>query len=166
MNYQVIKVGDKVIEPCSDGIRFGITDGGAVLVIHYSGLTEEEKKAFKDRVSINFSAVNGMIFILARMGKLNWDDCPYYRYYFETEPNLPEIPDGKGLLVQVMLVEASDGTLVAQKILGCKTDGSKKFVQAIKEQKKYDPVEYEETLRRTMQLYSTSRLVQQSISLF
>lgn len=29
MNYQVIKVGDKVIEPCSDGIRFGITDGGS-----------------------------------------------------------------------------------------------------------------------------------------
>lgn len=27
MDYQAIKVGDKVIEPCSDGIRFGITDG-------------------------------------------------------------------------------------------------------------------------------------------
>lgn len=70
MNYQVIKVGDKVIEPCSDGIRFGITDGGAVLVVHYSGLTAKEKKAFKDGVSIRFAAVNGMIFILARMGDI------------------------------------------------------------------------------------------------
>lgn len=166
MDYQAIKVGDKVIKPCEDGIRFGITDGGAVLVIHYSGLTAKEKKAFKDGVSIRFAAVNGMIFILARMGALNWDDCPYYRYYFKTEPVLPEIPDGKGLLVQIMLVEASDGTLVSQKILGCETDGSRQFIQAIKKQKKYDQAEYEETLRRTMQLYSTPRLVQQSIPLF
>lgn len=166
MDYQAIKVGGKVIKPCEDGIRFGITDGGAVLVIHYSGLTAKEKKAFKDGVSIRFAAANGMIFILARMGKLNWDDCPYYRYYFKTEPVLPEIPDGKGLLVQLMLVEASDGTLVSQKILGCETDGSRQFIQTIKGQKKYDQAEYEETLRRTMQLYSTSELVQQSIPLF
>lgn len=164
--FSKIEIGDKVIAPCSDGIRFGWADGGGLLVIHYSSPTPEEKLAFKNELSIRFATANGIIFILSRIGRTsNWDDCPYYRYYrAETPVETPIIRDGEGLLFHVMLVDASNGVLVAQKILGCQTEGSRKFIEAMKGQTVI--TNYDRVLAKTMAQYSTPRLVQQSILLF
>lgn len=159
------EVGKKIISPCQDGVIFNMTDEGGVLLICFSNPTAKEKQEFKDGLSLRFTVVNDIIFVLSRMGISNWMDSPYYRYYKGQNPKLPEvIEDGIGLSVHVMFIDAANGTLVAQKLIGCKTLGSRKLVEAIKSQ----PIinNYDQLLNITMMQYSTSKLVQNSTILF
>lgn len=162
---ETISVGDKIIRPCKDGMRFHFDNNGGTLLIHYNFPTLEEKQAFKDKISIRFAIANELIFILVRMGNLNWSDCVYYRHnHKEKEINFPVISDNMGILIHVMFIDATTGILLAQKVIGCETDGSRKFIEAIKNQKEINS--YDEVLKKTLRFYSTSYLVENSIKLF
>lgn len=165
---ETISVGDKIIKPCKDGMRFHFDNSGGTLLIHYNFPTLEEKQAFKDKISIRFAIANELIFILVRMGSLNWNDCVYYRYnqynHKEKEINFPVILDGMGIFVHAMFIDATTGMLLAQKAIGCETDGSRKFIETIKNQKEVN--NYNEVLNKTLRFYPTSYLVKHSIKLF
>lgn len=157
MGYGKIAVGDKVLEPCRDGISFGLNDSGATLYFHYVQPTAAERRAFRDSLSVRFAVADGLIFILAKIATSGWNDCPYYPY------SVGGIPNGMGLSAHTMLVDASTGILIEQRLRGFKTEGSRKLVEAVRNQKKID--NYMDAFARTMRLYSTNRLVQNSILL-
>lgn len=74
------EVGKKILPPGPDGVTFDLSDDGATLLLQLSRPTATEKKAFNSGISIQFSVVEQIIFVLCRMGALQWMGAPYYKF--------------------------------------------------------------------------------------
>ena len=159
MQMQVFSVGQKVCTPDgSDNMVFDITESGALLIVKMNHPTANEKREFKKpATSIKFVEVNGIIFILARFGTLNWMDAPYHRMFSFGEIHFSPLGPTEGLATTIMLVDSSDGTLVAQKLYGMDHDVSVRLIDAIEHQ--HPMPNYDEVLQRTFAMYRTTDLV-------
>ena len=144
-----------------DNMIFDMTDSGGILVIRMNRPTAAEKREFNCGLSFKLAVVDDIIFILARMGTLNWMDAPYYR---ELSRNLTHIivPEkSQGIAVHAMLIDGSNGILHAQKLIGLPHDMSIALIDAIKNQ----PIisNYANRLNHTMALYTTDQFVERAI---
>jgi hypothetical protein len=156
MMYQY-EVGQAIFPPSADSVRFDLTDGGAVLIIAMRNLSSAEKKAFKTGVQqFKFATANNIIFFLCRFGTLSWMDAPYYKYL--SRPIQIERPgEGQGIAMHTMLVEATTGVLVAQKLIGLPHDMSVKLLDAVAKQPEIP--DYTTRLSMTYQCFTTSDLL-------
>lgn len=160
---ELYEAGKRAFPPGPDGVRFALTDGGGVLVIQMSAPTAAERRAFKRGLSIRFAVVDQIIFLLVRMGTMQWMDAPYYRGLSRhlTQVELPE--EGQGLAIHAMLVDGATGVLQAQKLIGLDTDTSRKLMAAAMVQ----PVipDYDARLARVYSAYSTDDLLEEAETL-
>lgn len=154
------QVGQAIILPTTDSVRFNLTDAGAVLMIAMRNLSAAEKKAFKTGVQqFKFAVANDIIFFLCRFGTLNWMDAPYYKHL--SRPFQIERPgEGMGIAMHAMLVEATTGVLVAQKLIGLPHDMSVKLLDAVDAQPEIP--DYNTRLSMTFQCYTTSDLLERA----
>lgn len=150
-------VGDVVCAPSPDGIVFDVTDSGSVLVVKLGMPTASEKAAFASgEKHFGFAVVDDIIFFLSKFGDMPWMDAPFARQF--SSCTKLEMPDkGFGLSMHAMLIDASTGILVAQKLIGLPTNLSRHLVQAIMDQPEIQ--NYSARLAYAMQSYSTQSLV-------
>lgn len=158
MDFTKYEVGQQVLPPCQDGVTFDLTDDGALLVIHMRHLKAAEKQAFKRALTFHATVHEDIIFVLVRMGLLQWMDAPYYRWRSRqlTEIELPEASHF-GLAVHAMLVEATTGVLVAQKLVGMDNATSVRILEAAREQPEIP--DYDARLARIYSQYSINALL-------
>lgn len=160
---QQYEVGKQAFPPCQDGVRFDMTDGGGVLGIFFSRPKASEKKSFQAGLSMRFRVVDDIIFLLVRMGTDQWMDAPYNRHLSRHLTHLDRPSEGMGLAVHAMLVDASTGVLVAQKLVGLSTDGSNALIDAIQAQPAIP--DYDLRLRRVFSQYRTTDLLEGAVVL-
>ena len=160
LEMSVYEIGKKVMEPRPDGVTFDMTDGGGVLVIHMANPTAAEKAAFNEGIRLRFAMVDDIIFILARMGRLQWMDAPYYRALSKNLTHLDIADEGQGLALHAMLADGATGVLVAQKMIGLPETFSRRLMAAIIAQ----PIipDYSARLQKVMTKYSTSALLEEA----
>lgn len=126
----IYEVGKQVCAPCADSIQFDVADDTATLLIKIQKPTAKEKKSFTDDLRFRFVVVDDIIFTLIQLAG-TWMDAPYYRGLSQNLTALPEIPDGQGLAIYAMLIDAATGILVKQKIFSPDTKMSRDLVAAI-----------------------------------
>lgn len=157
------EVGQKVTSRVPDGVKFDMTDGGGVLGIFFSKPNANEKRSFKSGLSMQFRVVDDIIFLLVRMGTDQWMDAPYYRHLSWNLTHLERPAEGMGIAVHAMLVDASTGVLVAQKLVGLSTEGSNALIDAIQAQPEIP--NYNMRLQRVFGQYRTTDLLEGAIKL-
>ena len=163
MAFAKISVGDKLFNPTrQDIIQFDMTASGGLLSVQFNKPSAKEKQAFKDSIQLKVAVVDGIIFILARMGTLSWMDAPFF-HVLAISSDLPEIPDDQstGLFVHCLLADSSTGVLLAQKIIGLDHDVSVKLIDAIRRQQEENLSldEYDRKLDLIYRRYSTEDLL-------
>lgn len=156
--YQIYEVGKPTGLQGPDGVIFDMTDSGGILVIRMSRPTSAEKKAFRSGVSIRYCIVDQIVFVLARMGTMQWMDAPYYRGLSRNFTRIEMPSDGLGLAIQVLFVDGRDGILVGQKLISPDTTTSRDLMTAAILQ---PPIpDYERRLFSVMSRYTTEQLVE------
>lgn len=154
------QVGQAIMQPSADSVRFDLSDDGAILVIAMRNLSDNEKQSFKNGAhQFKFAIANDIIFLLCRFGTMQWMDAPYYKFLsrpFHIDP--PK--SGMGIAMHALLVEATTGVLVAQKLIGLSHDLSVKLLEAVDAQPEIH--DYSMRLSTTLRLYSTVDLLEQS----
>ena len=151
------EVRQRILPPGPDGVTFDLSDAGATLLIQLSKPTAAEKKSFHSGISIQFSVVEQIIFVLCRMGALQWMDAPYYKFLSKSLSHFEYPDEEQGLSIHALLVDGATGVLVAQKILSPPTELSRALLMAIAVQPKIE--DYSARLSRVMSQYSTQDLL-------
>lgn len=158
MQMYTYEVGQKIFPASnSNGSRFGISDSGGSLLVEMTKPSAAEKREFKRGIQFKVTVVNGIIFVLYRMGTMPWSDCPYSKWLSNGITELTPPADGQGLAVHCMLVDSSSGVLVAQKVVGMETETTRKLFAAIDAQPEI--CNYDEVLARTFAAYRTTDLL-------
>jgi hypothetical protein len=123
VKFQEISVGG-VYGPVvgrEEGMIFEIGSTGAQLIYNVSSPDAHEIQQFgqDNPFEIRLATLQGVIFILARIGQLPWSDAPYNPHL---SPNLalPNIdPEGtQGLGLTLMLTDAPSGTIKHLRLIG------------------------------------------------
>lgn len=154
---EAFTVGQKVMSPCYDTVRFEMTSAGALLIVAMRQPSAREKRAFKSGpMQLKFTVVNDIIFILVRFGTEPWLDAPYNRAL--SKPFFVDVPsNGDGLTMHALLVDADTGILVDQKIIGLDHQLSVNLIRAIDAQPQI--ANYERVLSSTYMRYTTEDLL-------
>lgn len=157
----VFEVGEKIIDPCPDGVRFALTDSGAELLVCLGNPTENERSEFTNGTGqFKFAVVNNIIYFLCRFGTLSWMDAPYNVHLGDGVAF--EFPDEtEGLAMHAMLIDGVTGILIAQKMIGLPHDLSVKLMLAVACQPEIP--NYGETLFKTNMMYTTNDLLEIAI---
>ncbi len=153
------EVGKQIIPPCTDGVRFDLTSSGAVLLITMENPTTKEKRDFKNGVpQFAVSVVEDIIFFLCRFGTGPWMEAPYNKYL--SKPFILSAPteQSDGLSLHAMLVDASTGVLIAQKLIGLEHDLSVKIVELVSKQPELK--NYNDRLNRIFSTMSTQDILE------
>ena len=136
--------------------RLGKTDSSRALGTGNAGCIIAFAKASIRALTLPPNSFVGSV-NLARFGTLNWMDAPYHRMFSFGEIHFSPLGPTEGLATTIMLVDSSDGTLVAQKLYGMDHDVSVRLIDAIEHQQPMP--NYDEVLQRTFAMYRTTDLV-------
>lgn len=158
MEYVMYKVGEKVCEPCSDTIKFDMTDNGAVIYVAWRNPSEKEIEAFKGTIEIKEIMLNGVIFICLKPETLSWLDAPYHRDLSRANI-ISALPAeaGSGLQLHLQFINASTGVLLHQRIMGLSTNFTNRFFSDIRSQSALTG-DYDERIAAVYNRYSSSDL--------
>lgn len=159
MDYTVFKVGEQVCSPSADGVIFDIQESGAVLQVRFRKPTAKEKREFKNgKAQFKVVVINGLIFVLSRFGVGNWMDSPFSKYKCMMDVTQYQRPEpGQGIAVHALLIDASTGVLVAQKLIGMDYDSSIKLLDAATYENPH--ANYDAELAAIYARYSTNDMV-------
>lgn len=157
----VYEVGKKVCEPCAtDTIQFDIQDDGALFVAKLGRPTNEEVQEFKKgKPQFKFLQLDGVIYVLAKYGSLEWMEAPFHRDAAINTTKLPNPQDGEGLSLHIMLIDASTGVLKAQRLIGLSTQFTKKLVDAILKQPPMTYSQYIASVNKAHMKYTIDQMV-------
>ncbi len=166
------KVGDLFIPEKTqypEGVRFEYTESGPYLIFAYSNPTAEEIQAAKTgKVELALYETDPILWILHKIhGLEQWSDVPFSirvydgkRAFDWSEP----ITDGLGLLLNIILVDANTGILLAQRIVGLPTKFSLELRATILRQldHQFTKSNYNSAIDNTYRNYTTKDLLQRA----
>ncbi len=159
MEMKLYHVGKAVCQPCSEGVIFTLSDEAASLQILLQSPTVEEKAAFEQPFQFRVAIKNDIVFLLVCMGDC-WMDAPIYRWDAPLSTIIYPAA-GQGIAIHAMLIDATTGILVAQKLCSPMHTTSMALLTAIQNQPKIPDVE--KRLAYTMANYSTVDLLRDSV---
>lgn len=164
MELKEYTVGQIVCSPSAEETKFDLTDGGALLLIKFNRPTSNEKRDIKSGVAqFKLAVRDGVLFFLCRFGTSNWMDIPYHRDL--SEYTLFRPMTGEGLLLHIMLIDASTGCLVVQRVIGLSTAFSSALVDAAAQQRPLGSREaYYKKVAQLHIRYSTNELVESAFA--
>ena len=158
-------IGEQFFLPITqEGMFFDTDKTGANLVVGFNSPTEEEVMQFDSSIRSEFRLVikDDILFILAKIGKLNWMDASYNPSVASSLDlfNI-DIIDGSGIPMWVYLVDVRTNILKAQKLIGLGTKFSKDFQRMAKEivDKSGQINDFNYRLQKVYQKYSTKDLL-------
>lgn len=154
------EIGQTIMPPAPEGVRFDMTDGGGLIIINFHRPTTDEIAQFRAQTKLAFVVKDDVIFLLVKLGSLAWMDAPYNRQLSRQLSHIDNIEDGQALAFHLLFVDGETGGLVAQKLVSGTTAGSRLLAAAIKSQ----PIipDYNDRIRRIMGAYTTQDLVKMS----
>lgn len=126
--------------------------------------SEIEVKATKTGMA-EFALVveQDIIFLLYQLSPIPWSDAPYSWHMVPADQRtLPaDVPQGKGALLTVMLIDATTGIIKAIRAVGLGTNFTNTLHAAIRDQaaRSFDQPRYDEQLNRTYARYPTTDLL-------
>lgn len=158
-------VGNQILPPGPEGTLFELTSGGPILVIKYFKPTASERRSVKNDVfQIKLSIVDDVIFILFRFGIGQWMDAPYNAKLSNYELYAPQ--EGYGLLLHIMLVDASTGVLQVNRAIGLSTEFSTLLLHAATQQPYLGTLqEYNARIARIYSRLSTTDLLRYEVKM-
>jgi hypothetical protein len=168
--YHLTKVGELFIPGRTqypEGVRFEYAESGPYLIFTFRNPSPEEIEAVrKGKVELALHETSPVLWILHRIeGLEQWSDCPFsIRIYDGMGRKFDwseEIEDGKGIGLNVILVEASTGVLLVQRLVGLSTKFSRELRSAILRQieQPFSKADYAATVDRIYTNYSTKKLL-------
>lgn len=113
-----------------EGMYFDTTETGTILIVGFNSPTQKEVEQFKSSVKSEFrlSVVDDVLFLLAKIGSLNWMDASYNPSVASSlKPLSFDILDGMGMQMWIYLVDSRTNILKAQRLIGLGTKFSKDF---------------------------------------
>lgn len=162
--YEVGKIYEELISN-NDGMRFDLTDGGAILRINYTRASQQEIEDIKNsEIQYKLLYFKNVIWMFFKFGNQNWVDAPYAVQLSKNLTNLQEVPDELGYGCTIYFVENSTGELLAMRYISFSTKFSRALKEAVEEQrtKDFDVSSYSINLSTTMNQYSTRQLLSMS----
>ena len=124
-------VGEPFFIPVKqEGMFFDTDEKGTNLIISFVSPTQNEIEQFSSSIKTKFSlsVVDDILFVLAKIGKLNWMDASYNPSVASSLKLLSiDIINGSGIPVWIYLVDTRTNILKAQKLVVLGTEFSKDF---------------------------------------
>lgn len=148
-----------------EGVFFEASSSGFELIYNYARPTAKEIQQMQsgEAFQIAYAEVGGAIWILSKVGSLEWSDAPFHPALSSGWQDVP-LPEGpeEGTALTVMLTDAaSGGTIKSLRAIGLGHDFSVSLILAMSElsKKPFDRASYFAGLDRTMAAYTTKQLV-------
>lgn len=118
--FKVYEVGKRYPDVIGhdEGIIFDITDSGALLPVYFNNPRNDEVSEMKSDkpIQIGYLAKNNVIIMLMKFGRLDWMDAPYNPHLSIGLTHLPDLAEGMGLSVNLLLFDTSSGELKTQRL--------------------------------------------------
>lgn len=147
-----------------EGVWFDYTAIGPVLVFAFKKPSDEEiLAARKGQVELALYDDPPVLFILHRIeGLEDWSDCPFSVRLCKDEIDLSlPIEEGKGLGLQIVLVESTTGIVKALRLVGTSTEFARELRAAMVKQmiRPFSPHEYNQTVNDVYTRYTSEQLL-------
>lgn len=150
-----------------EGAVFSVEPYSMMLIYRYNKPTAEELREFREgEYQLAVTELRKVLFVLSRFGQLSWADCAYSSQLSASPKNLPELQEGhKGYAVDAFLVDCSDNTLKAHRLIRMNPDFSRRFRTLLidDQQKEFSREAYEQAVSNVYRMYSTKDLLKLSI---
>lgn len=165
MNFQKYEVG-KVIDQyvgVPEGIRFDLSDSGALFVVLFRNPTQNEIDQFKagTRFEMRFVKIYNVIMTLFKIGTLKWMDTPYSPHLSKGLTHFEKPEGNQGLALTIMLVDCISGELKHLRLIGLPNKFSIRLLNevVVELQNPFDKQVYDQNMSAVMNRYQTSEIV-------
>ena len=143
--------------PKNEGASFSVEPFTLMLVYRYQKPTQEEIDEFTTGTfQMAVTELRKTLFIETQFGRLGWSDVPYSTQLSEKN---------RGYALDTFLVDISDNTLKAHRLVRLTPDFSRKFRNLLLDDmaKEFDPASYEQAVAEVYRDYSTRDLLKMSL---
>jgi hypothetical protein len=161
---QVGKIFEEGKTKYQEGVKFDFDQSGGTLFLFFKNPTGEEINSIqKGKLQIGMYENSKIIFMLFKFENMEWMDAPY-NVHLSPPYELQFIRNGIGYGMTIFLINANTGILEAGRLIGWRTDMSRKFKEAVECQRsyRYDTFKYTQTLNQVYGNYSTKDMVERA----
>lgn len=164
MEFSKLEVGCLLKEGVThykEGIKFDITDSGALVRVAFPYPTEKEIEQFESDkdFKVGYYKEKNVIVMLFKFGDLNWMDAPYSVHLSRNLTKLDDVTTNEGLALTIVFVDASTGIVKNLRLIGLPNGLTKELFADIKKQKELSFDGFDENLGNIYRKYSTKQLV-------
>lgn len=169
MEFEFFAVGQRVAEWAhgTDGCVMEYQNVGGLTLLYF--LNEPnilERMAFRydSDFQITFTPISRVGFFGIRVGEMEWSDCAFSPCIYAPAPVFAEVIPGQGYPINLLLIDATTGTLMEIRTIGLGHEFSKQFRQWCLQCLK-DPISndhYHNIVNQVYQSYSTNELVRRA----
>ncbi len=157
-------VGEKFDHQFKNPINFLMDVSGPMLILNWDAVTSKERENISEGDFKVKCFVKGQVaFLLTKFGTQNWMDVAFnlHAVGLLKPEDLPEIEDGQGYGLHVVLINADNNVVLVNRLIGLDTKFSRKLRDVFLTQLAgdYDAFDYQVTASNIMQAYSTKDLV-------
>ena len=157
-------VGEKFEHQFKNPINFLMDVSGPMLILNWDAVTSKEQENIsKGDFKVKCFVKGQVAFLLTKFGTQNWMDVAFnlHAVGLLKPEDLPEIEDGQGYGLHVVLINADNNVVLVNRLIGLDTKFSRKLREVFLAQLAgdYDAFDYQVTASNIMQAYSTKDLV-------
>lgn len=162
----LLSVGEKtnILFAKPEGCFFEIDESGPIMFFNYIRPHKSEVDSFKPGSGAEFglACLNGVLFILAKIGSMPWVDAPYDPHLSKVMPEAVE--EELGYLLTLMLIDKYPGIVRGLRAVGLDHNFSVALRNEIQNAKSvpFDRNDYERAINDVYRHYSTEDLVEMS----
>lgn len=145
----------------TEGIKFDFNQAGGIIDIFYNRPTAKEIEQIKSgKIKVGLCQKNGVIFLLLKLGSLNWMDTPY-SVHLSKPYELQNVMVGTGYALNLRFADAGSGCIKVLRLFTMPTDISREFKKMVDAQRllPFDKAEYHRKLTQVTSAYETTTLV-------
>jgi len=162
--YVLLAVGERwpLALPAGDQCVFDMQDGGGILNLFLSHLTDDDTNAVRrEKKKVALTVKDGVIFLLIKFGGLRWMDVPYSVHLSRRLTTLQKPGINDGYAIQISLVSLPDGIIRGLVLISLPNRLSTALYNAIEDQRRepFDIVEYQARIHRIYATYSSDDLL-------
>ena len=145
--------------------------GGPTLLVSLSAMdAKEAKKIQKGKINFALFEKDGIMFLLVDIpGAIDWSDAPFHIGLHKDDRPVPDgIPEGKGLGLTVLGMDANTSMIKALRLVGLGTDISREMIRIISEQKseKTNPVDHHNNINRIYREYNCEKMAKRAVAVY
>lgn len=148
-----------------DGFRLEWGDTGFILYTMLNGISADEKEQFapQKKLTVRYTIIGDVCYFTFMFGDMPWVDCPFSPAIYNAigkKATFPEIEDGKGLSLTVLLIDTGTGELCRVRLIGLGHDFSLQWQEWAKEaaEKQLPFDEYNRQIDETYREYASVAL--------